>query len=182
LKKSPHPHFIALLLMMIALLCWNCGSKQARYYMLSATPDPSPVSSSVESITVGVDPVGLPDYLRRPEIVTRLSDSEVDFAEFDRWAESLEETMVRVLVENLSGLLPGVNFLIYPWNRATPLDYRISVDVQSFELKPDGKVSLAADWRLRDGEGKNVRTEKAAFTAAVDGKGYEAIVSRALTG
>jgi len=38
-------------------------------------------------------------------------------------------------------------------------------------------VSLAADWRLRDGEGKNVRTEKAAFTAAVDGKGYEAIVS-----
>lgn len=177
MKKSPRSISVALLLIAVALLCGNCGSKQARYYMLSSTSGPGRASSSAGPITVGVDPVDLPDYLRRPEIVTRPGDSAVKFAEFDRWAEPLEETVLRVLAEELSGLLPGANILVFPWSRATQLDYRISVDIKIFGLQPDGKVHLTANWRVLGGKGGTLSSEETSLAAEVAGEGYGAIVS-----
>jgi uncharacterized lipoprotein YmbA len=130
-----------------------------------------------EPFTVGVGPVGLPDYLQRPEIVTRQGEGEVMLAEFHRWAEPLDETVARVLVDNLSNLLPNADLLSYPWNRTTPVDYRITVDVTSFEQQPKGEVLLAATWSLRDGEGKVLRKEENMITAEVSGEGYKAIIS-----
>jgi uncharacterized lipoprotein YmbA len=84
--------------------------------------------------------------------------------------------MVRVLAENLSDLLPEARVIGYPWSVATPFDYRITVNVKSFEQRPDGKVNLSAVWRILDGDGKVLDTGKADLTSEVEGKGYEAIV------
>lgn len=177
MKMSVCRKVVALVMVLFTLFCWGCGSKQARYYMLSSAHGLAPVSADGRTITVGVGPVHLPDYLMRPEIVTRPDGSRVKVGEFDRWAEPLDETMLRVLIEDLSGMFPGASFLSHPWNRATPIDYRISVDVISFEQQPDGKVLLGAVWKLQDGDGRAVRTERTSLTAQVDGEGYGPIVS-----
>jgi len=176
-KRFPRSKIVTLLVIMAALLCLSCGSKQAQHYMLSSTPGLSPVSSGEKAITVGVGPVNLPDYLMRPEIVTRTSGSEVTLAEFNRWAEPLDETMVRVLVGDLSGLLPGANVFGYPWSSTTLIDYRVTIKVMSFEQPPDVKVHLVEAWRVQDGEGETVRTGETRLTAGVDGEGYGPIVS-----
>ena len=54
---------------------------------------------------VAVGPVAIPDYLDRPQILTRSGPSELQLAEFERWAGSLEKDVSRVLAENLSTLL-----------------------------------------------------------------------------
>jgi uncharacterized lipoprotein YmbA len=145
--------------------------------MLSSSPDLEPFSEMAEPLTVGVGPVSLPDYLMRPEIVCRPGASEIALAEFDRWAEPLDETVARVLLDNLSRVLPDAGLLSYPYNRTTPVDLRLEVDVKSFEQQPDGAVLLAAAWSLFDREGKMLRKEETRITAGVSGEGYPAVVS-----
>ena len=78
----------AALLSGILALTGCAGSESVRYYVLSATPA-GPVGAAVRDIPVGVGPVELPEYLDRPQIVTRTSQNELNVADFDRWAESL---------------------------------------------------------------------------------------------
>ncbi len=177
MKRFPHLNMLVLLLVIPVLFCSSYKSQPSQYYMLSTSQGLSPVSSRGGNNTIGVGPVNLPDYLMRPEIVTRTSSSKVELGEFDRWAEPLDETMVRVLVENLSALLSDANLLGYPWNRSIPIDYRITVDVRTFEQHPDGNVHLVAIWNLLSGEGETVQTRRAELAIGVDGDGYAAIVS-----
>jgi uncharacterized lipoprotein YmbA len=176
-RKSRNVLVTVWILAIIALLCPSCGSKQSRYYMLSSSADLAPLSESAEPVTVGVGPINLPDYLMRPEIVTRQSAGEIDLSEFHRWAEPLDKTVSRVLFDNLSSLLPGSNLLSHPWNRAIHVDYRIKVDVTGFEQQPDGAVLLAANWNLLDGDGKMLRKDKTRIKVAVADQTYQAVVS-----
>lgn len=177
MKRLTTLKLIGLLVIISSLLSLSCGSKQARYYMLSSSPELAPVASGGGAATVGVGPVKLPDYLMRPEIVTLTGGNEVKLAEFDRWVEPLDETIVRVLAEDLSGLLPDAHFLQYPWSRSIPLDYRVKVVISGFELQPGGQVRLEADWSITDGEGATLKRRKAESLADVTGKGYTAVVS-----
>jgi uncharacterized protein len=88
----------------------GCASTQAaRFYVLSALPGggtASPGAAAERGLAIGVGPVTLPKYLDRPQIVTFTSPYALNVAEFDRWAEPLESTFVRVLAENLALLIP----------------------------------------------------------------------------
>ena len=85
--------------------------------------------------------------------------------------------MSRVLFDNLSNLLPGANLLSHPWNRAIPVDFRITVEVTGFEQQADGAVLLAVNWNLLDGNGKMLAKEKARIRVAVPDQSYQAVVS-----
>ncbi|GAB6190600.1 PqiC family protein [Desulfocastanea catecholica] len=58
-------------------------------------------------------PVEIPDYLNRPEIMTRKGRNTVELAEFNRWAGSFKESITAVLAENL-GLLLGSDLVYVP--------------------------------------------------------------------
>ena len=91
---------------MALVVCLSaCAGKSAssKFYVLS--PLPQSKLSAAEGTTIGVFPVAMPDYLDRPQIVTRVSENEIKLDEFSRWAEPLKENFYSVLVENLSTLL-----------------------------------------------------------------------------
>ena len=71
--------------------------------------------------TIGVFPVAMPDYLDRPQVVTRVSENEIKLDEFNRWAEPLKENFYTVLVENLSTLLSNEKIIKTSHNLGTPL-------------------------------------------------------------
>jgi uncharacterized lipoprotein YmbA len=164
-----------------SLMVGGCASQPSRFYLLSALPDAETAAlatSGEQGPTIGVGPVTLPGYLDRPQIITRTSPYELQLAEFDRWAESLDANFSRVLADNLSLLIPASRVVIPPWPRATPIDYQITVDVTHFLSQSGGESLLIADWMLFKGEGQQVlMSGKSRFSAATGGQDYAAIVA-----
>jgi uncharacterized lipoprotein YmbA len=159
----------------------GCASQPSRFYLLSASPDAETMAAGASGApgpTIGVGPVSLPRYLDRPQIVTRTSPYELKLAEFDRWAESLDANFARVVAENLSFMLPRARVAVFPWPRATEIDYQVIVDVTHFLSQAGGESLLIADWMLFKGEGTQVlATGKSRFSAPATGQDYAAMVA-----
>ena len=152
------------------------GSSPSRFYLLSPLPA-SESPAKVGGVAIGVGPISLPNYLDRSQIVTRKGENQLQLAEFDRWAESLQRNFTRVLLLNLSTLLATDRMALHPWNRSTPIDYQVTVDVARFEAGTDEKISLLARWSIIDG-GKQgtLRMRKSIFSEPIASEGYEATV------
>jgi uncharacterized lipoprotein YmbA len=130
---------LALGLLVIILL--GCSHTPAtRYYDLGPLPERRVPERSEACASIGIGPVKIPEYLDRSGIVTRVTSHELTVAEFNKWAEPLEESFPRVLAENLTALLCTKTVLVFPWKGSIPLDYRIYVDV----IRMDGKLGESA--------------------------------------
>jgi uncharacterized lipoprotein YmbA len=130
------------------------GSKPARFYLLQSTTVEEQRTSrfSVEDVTVcGVLPLDLPDYLRRPQIATRTEGNRLDYAEFDRWAEPLVDTIARIVSATLEAELPGCIFLHYPWAAQLEPRCRISLAFDQFDLYEDGSAVVKVQWAIGEG-------------------------------
>lgn len=155
----------------------GCASSESvRYYVLSATPA-GPSGAAVRDIPVGVGPVEFPEYLDRPQIMTRTSQNELSMADFDRWAESLKDNTIRVLAENLATLLPSQRVVTYPWKRATPVDYQVTVQVSRFDRLEQGESVLAVRWRVLDGGGGELLSRTSTYRETPTGSDYAATVA-----
>jgi uncharacterized lipoprotein YmbA len=125
--------------------------------LLEPRPDPSryfvlhPVvpAGTPAGVSVGLGPVSLPGYLRRPELLTRASAAEVSPADVERWGEPLDEALPRVLGRDLALALGTLDVRAYPWFREAQPDVQITVDVERFEREGDEAV-VAARFEVRD--------------------------------
>jgi uncharacterized protein len=167
----------------------GCASSQpSRFYQLHPASSPAArveQGSRPGSLVVGIGPVRVPDYLDRPQIVT-LSGNRVEVADFDRWAGAIENDIARVLVEDLSALLPAERFFVTGWSaRQSALSYRVEVLVERFEGPLQGPVSLRARWFVFAPDRRPPLARSSRISERVSGSGYGALVeamSRALEG
>ena len=157
------------------------ASKPSKFYMLQAlsTAGLEPQATSADKgIAVGVGPVAFPDYLDRPQIVTRTGQNELRLAEFDRWAGPLDENFAQVLADNLSTLLATDRVALFPWPKSTPIDYQVAVEVTQFDGAPGGMALLTARWTLRSGDGQNtLAMRKSSISESVGGADYAALAA-----
>ena len=124
------------------------GSDPVQYYVLTSQAELGDGSArSATEFSVGVGPVSLPDYLHRPQLVTRLSDTELQIDDFSRWAEPIEAGFMRLLRENLSVAL-GASVQEYPWYSTRAPTLAVSVDVVRFELTAAGTADLICRWEI----------------------------------
>ncbi len=167
------------------VICIGCASSSpARFYQLSSVNSESAAArdtSRQQSIIVAVGPLRIPDYLNRPQIVTRSGSNEIRLAEFDRWAGSLDHDIVRVLVEDISTFLPAESFFVTPWVstvQAQPSSwYRIDVNIIRFEGTRGKSVQLKAQWAIYDKEKGLLLRRESTMSEEVYGATYEAYVS-----
>lgn len=90
----------------------------------------------------------IPSYLDGTRIVTRTSDNQLTYAEFDRWSETLDLGVTRAVADNLAAALGTLNYSYYP-NRTRPNNlFEISITVQRFERVGAAKVVFEGSWRL----------------------------------
>ena len=172
------------MLTIVALLMHLAGcasSAPTRFYVLSPLPGAKAESQTLKDegcIAIGIGPVELPAYLDRPQIVTRVSENELNLAEFDKWAEPLKENFSRVLVENLSTLLCADAISIFPWKGPTPIDYQVEVTVIRMDGNVGGNASLVARWVIfRENDRKMLLTRQSSFSRPLSSQGYKALVS-----
>jgi uncharacterized lipoprotein YmbA len=177
----------ALFGILLMLLSGCASTEPSRFYTLTPMPgsEAEVLSETVaQNLSVGVGPISIPDYLDRQQIVTTSNQNEIKMSEFDRWAGSLEDSLARVLSENLSVLLSTDSVFLFPWRGAISVDYQIGVEVIQFDGELGGNALLIARWGIfSPKEKKMLLIKKSSFTESAGAKGYEALVaaqSRAL--
>lgn len=174
---------IALLaIVALSLAVAGCGSSPtAKFYVLSAVKTqeaPGNVASQVERPSLAIGPVEIPDYLDRPQIVTRTTQNELFISEFDRWGGSIKDDVERVLVENLGALLASDGIVVFSWNRRLPASYRMPVKVLRFDADPGGSVPLKVLWSVGAPDGRSVLLmRESTISQSLSGRDYGAIVA-----
>lgn len=156
----------------------------SRFYTLTSLPAEGARHEppARAGLVLGVGPVTLPGYLRRPQLATRVGPHQLAFSEVARWSEPLETDVARVLTENLSLLLSPDQLVTFPWFGGTPPSMTIAVDVQQFERTSDGDARLAARWVVRDGPSRAVlATRESMVREKVAGDDGDAVAALSAT-
>jgi len=137
----------------------GCATKPSIFYTLSATsaggaaagdPGSAHRPDGGEGLAVAIGPVHFPEFLDRPQIVSRTSDHRLAVDEFHRWGGSLRDDFLRVLGENLGRLLGTSRVLVEPADARFPLDFRVVADVLAFEGTAGGEAVLEVRWTVVD--------------------------------
>jgi uncharacterized protein len=156
-------------------------SPHAEFYTLSAEPMDRLVATVVPAAIV-IDTVTVPDLVDRPQLVLRVSQSQVRIDEFARWAEPLKNQIAGVLAANLGELFPDAVVFGFPQSAAKPA-VRLSVNVQVFDSSAGEGTLMVALWTIRFPGVTGATDGKVALHEQVSGPGYDALVdahSRAL--
>jgi uncharacterized lipoprotein YmbA len=136
-----------------ALLLAACAAALPnRLYTLTPAADTGAQEAGAGPV-LGLGPVSLPDYLDRPEIVTRTGDYGVRLGEFDKWAEPLEPMFLRLLAERLRRETGSREVVLLPSRRETEPASAVEVEIDRFDAGEGGEVVLDARWRVRQTEG-----------------------------
>ena len=151
------PKHLAIMICWLALTgCLGGPSGPTNFYMLSPL-SPSQAGTSAASaegrIRIGLVTVVVPEYLNRNEIVVNLDNTVYRLAEFNQWAEPLNNNLTRVLEENLTNLLRGDSIDVFlASDSSIPADYRLEVDVLRLDGNLGGQVALISQWALLETE------------------------------
>ena len=130
------------------LMSTGCSLPEARpdtahNYVLRVAAEAVPPGSS--GLHIGLFPVQLPEYLKQRAMVVREGASEVRYNDEERWAESLDAGLTRVLRERLSAT---TQVLAYPFTLEQARDYDVRVRVQACEGTTDGHAVFSATYEI----------------------------------
>jgi hypothetical protein len=169
-----------LVVFLLVAFAGGCASPPSRFYTLSAGVAPAATTSN---LSVAVGPVSVPAVVDRPEIVVSTGPNQVRLEEFNRWAAPLQNSIARVVAENLVAMLGTPRVTLSSQMLSTGADYRAVIEVQGFDSTPGEAATLDAVWtvsRTKDGKSQTGRTT---VRETVPGNGYDALAaahSRAL--
>lgn len=151
-----HKDVIAAFTLTLAVaLATGCSTAPPmRYYVVTSLEGTAAAASppaSMSGPSVAVAGVRLPQYLERPQLVTRSGDNQLQVEEFHQWGGNLAKDLTRVLAENLARLLRSDAVVAAPHTQRLRPDYRVEVEVLRFERADDARVYLTAKWWLLRG-------------------------------
>ena len=145
----------------VALLVTGCVTGEevsTRFWLLSPLPASTVALEAPREPALALDiaALRLPQYLQRPQLVTRSTDNEVVLAEYEQWGGNLAKNMMRVLAQNLSRLLSTPEITLFSRRPARTSDLRIEIDVLQFEQhQPEQPRALSqGEDRLRVHRGR----------------------------
>jgi hypothetical protein len=145
---------------------------------LAAAPESKSVNRSVV-----VGPVSVPAIVDMPQIVVTVGLNQVTIDEYNRWASPLQNNIARVVAENLVALLGTPRVSLFQQSLNAEADFRVAIEVQSFESAPGDAATLNVVWIVRrTGDGRK-EVGRTTVREPVAGTGYDALAaahSRAL--
>ncbi len=187
---------LGLLLLVAGLLLGGSGcslpeaqADPTRFFVLSTSAASAGDHISATAPAIHVRQVELASYIRSRPLIVRKSENEVEFREFARWGEPLEQGIARVLREELLARGAASAVAISGVRAANrPYDYELTVRVLACEGTANGEVSFRAVWELAEaGKAGTIAARGDYHPAGLkwDGKTETALVaelSKAVTG
>ncbi len=178
--RGVYPWCAIVLAMMFFAGC-RANTPPAVFYTLSpvSVPPAKAASGETNGISISIGPVSFPDFLVRPQIVTRSGENRLVISEFHRWGGSLDRDFTRVMVENLSRLLPAAHVAPASWSSRFDPTYRIAFDVTRFEGQPGKAVLLDVTWMItgRAASAKPLFIKHTVIRKSVSGNDYDTLVA-----
>lgn len=172
------------LALFVVILAGCASSPSSKFYQLNPLQKSALITrdaSPEQKLMIAIGPVRIPDYLDRPQIVTRAGKNELRLSEFDRWAGSLESDVTRVLVEDISSLLAADRFFVVRWTpyleSRVPASYRVEVLVERFEGTLGDSVLLKAQWAVFAKDKRLLLKKEAEIREGMNGSSYESLVA-----
>jgi len=101
---------------------------------------------------VGILPATLPPYLDRPQIVTRLSPSEIFIDEFSRWGSPLQVSVMSTVAGTIANELPMSYIDVFPWSGDSEFQYQVTIEVMRLDGILGESAYLAAQWTITRGK------------------------------
>jgi uncharacterized protein len=168
----------------IALTCAiavGCANPPAKFYTLSASP--VDLNARTPKLAVVVGPISIPATVDMPQIVVTRGLNQVAPDQFNLWASPLRSNIAQVVCANLAALLDTSSVSSIASVSTINADYRVAIDVQTFESAPGDAATLSALWVVRRvSDGKSTTGRTTVREPSLE-KGYEALAaahSRAL--
>ncbi len=166
----------ALLLFLFALLSSCASSQKTDFYQLQEATNRTLVGVEKGSV-IGIGPISLPEYINRPQIITRDSKHHFNVSEFNRWIEPVDDSIGRLLVISFANNLNSNRVYWLPRSeRQFPLDLRIAIDIGRFDGQLGKQVVLETRWTIFDRQDKPLLTKISLLKESVDGQSYDALV------
>ena len=162
----------------LVVLAAGCSTPPSRLYTLSRTPAPAATPAATASnMAVVVGPVSIPAIVDLPQIVVSTGANSVTLDEFNRWASPLQSNISRVVAENLVTLLGTPRVSQFQQSLNLDADYRVAIEVQSFDSAPGDAATLNAVWVVRrTGDGK-AQTGRTTVREPTGTAGYDALAA-----
>jgi uncharacterized protein len=144
-------------LWILASGCWlwvaGCSLPTAqtdptKFYVLAApAAAPAPTANAP---AIRLRPVELASYLRGRPMIVRRSENEIEFRDFARWGEPLDQGIARVLGDGLiaRGAASAVQVGAIRPSESTDVRYELSLRVLACEGGAGGTVNFRAVWEL----------------------------------
>jgi len=182
--KSLYVSTLVLLIMAgVVSGCVNLGKgteRLPRLYVLTAVAadgESVPINRK-ENVSIGVGPLVFPEYLNRPQIVTRAGGNELSVAPFANWAEPLKQNVLRVMVENIATLAGTDAVYRYPWRVGSAPLVQLQTEIVQFDATRKGEAILAVRWEWVDQSGRAIMPRKhSVLRRPVQGAGDNAVVA-----
>lgn len=152
-----------------ALFAACASSPPMHYYTLTETPAPSRLTVPDDTVPLRLDRVTIPTELDRSQIVRRVGPTQLQIVENDRWAAPLDETIRRVLSNDLAARLPS-GAVANP-NEPSIGEKRqsLAVDISEFYGDPSCTVTLRAAWTLKQSDSQSLHGDVDVRASAQDG-------------
>lgn len=155
-------------------------SPTPKFYMLSAInkDQVTKILKISPNVIIGIGPVKIPEYLNRPQIVTINKDKLLQFAQFDRWGESLDLGLARLVREDLVLMLPAAKLTLYPWNPNTAVKYQVTLEVVLLDSEIDKDMHFVVQWSIIDQQDmKTLLIKRSEFRTAISPQNYAGLVN-----
>jgi len=117
-------------------------------------------SNSGQLLHIGIDPLETPPYIQKPQLALRLANHQVDYDEYNRWAEQIDKNIARVIEANLRSMLKNTIVETSPWPSGFRPNYRLQINIVRFEAKSQGYSVLEASYQLVDRSGEKTITKQ----------------------
>ena len=119
-----------------------------RFYLLESVENPAKEPNVTRTYFVGLKKVAVPGYLNSRKIALRKGKTEIQYSEFNRWAENFDDIIEESLRANLLAEPAVAAVSTYPWLKQSNLDFIIDVQFIKFEGNTNGEVNLLATWTV----------------------------------
>ena len=172
---------VSILLCITPFMLTGCAASQpTRFFVLNALElSQKELLKSCQNdkiFTLAINPISLPHYLDRPQIMTKVNDNEYKLSELNVWAEPLKDTLTRVIAQNLNSV-PCVDIVIMPKTLSKQITYRLSAEVIRLDGTLGGQALFDVQWSITEEQTKKVLITKVSkYREPVLSHDYNALV------
>jgi uncharacterized protein len=160
---------IGMLLLQMACTVLPAQQDTTQFFILTPASQPLASGSTLDrELSIGLGPINFPGYLKRREIVSRLSGDQLSLSDNKRWAESLDANFQRVLSQDLGMQLGTQRIVLFPWYGRPDIDYQVEVQVHRFDTGADNQSHLDARWIIKNAKtGRELMAKESNISSAV---------------